>query len=536
MLAAAWHWWTGTGAIAEWVASDGNDEAQTPSHLASLTPFPPLPSEIRDLILMYTVPSPSYAHEARRTRLLLAYSQSDSSARQAAQAETYRHAHLSTWKHANFFLTALRTNPGMSDIVTTVRLGRFAGGTSGDDSTTHTTRHRPAIDGQLHAQHGWWGRDGIVGLVLEQCPNVTELWIAGLSALSLHELSFGQSLRQLYIVETRVSPHSAPCDPLMLPRLDTLHVWRTIFSHQSLAMLLNPITLPCLRTLHLFSIHQSLANERPPPPQVANQAHHTADVRQAATATTHAEAPDEPNSNSLAILTASLAQLTTTGRPGLAINLSPFAMTAPLLSHLALGSYATRIVSMRDLKRCTRVETLDLPLTFVLSLAWHLDQSRDQDDLDLWVRPEGRSLPTDGIGSNFESEWPPDSLIAVRVRDDGQTGFANEQPATTRDIQSALVNVVEWLDGRERTKDVIVTLPMAYSDPELHDDEDEDAPDSHNSNRITEAVEEWPSGRPQNGKLIVWKSGPWDSPDANDAGFNISTCLWRKHVRRRLCM
>ncbi|KAM0791946.1 hypothetical protein ACM66B_004197 [Microbotryomycetes sp. NB124-2] len=542
MLASVWQWWTGsaetTSSSIDASANDNEDDS------APVTPFPTLPSELRDLVLMYTVPAPSYTNERRRRTLLNAYSLFDSSAKRWTTATSYRHAQLPTWRHANSFLQKLSlTSIGMSEIVTSVRLGRFVpvdgGDNDNDDETRGTRRNR-----QLHAQHGWWGRDGIVGLVLKQCPNVRELWVAGLSALSLHELSFGQNLRQLYIVETRISPlasdSTSPFSSLVdfrLPNLDTLHLWRTIFSQESLALLLNPITLPSLKTLHYFSIHQSLATSVVTTTGVRDQAHHTT--------TTRNVQPTRTNANSLAILTASLAQLSPNNdsETQSTIPRNPFSATAPLLVNLTLGSYATKIVSMQDLEACgEKLETLDLPMSFVTSLGWRLNQRRQErdDEHDLWVQRGDEMRFAEGEDDEQQRtrrlDWPPGSLKAVRVRDDGQTGFAtasSETPATQRDIEIALDNVVDWLDKRDRTNDLIVTVPPPACFQDLHD-MDEDAWSDSRFDDIVESVQDWPSKRPENGKLIVWRRGPWDQSNANDAGFCLSSQLWRDHVEHRL--
>ncbi|KAK4049243.1 hypothetical protein OIO90_005532 [Microbotryomycetes sp. JL221] len=544
MLNAAWQWWTGTSPSSSSSSSsrandddeddhdhDNNDNDNDPySDLSAFSPR--LPIELRDFILQLTLEPPTYAFADQRSNRLQAYHSFDKSCYEWSTLEHfYKHVMLSNWTRAIHFINKIKQKDlNFRNLVETVRLGQFAYVEQPFHSTNKDLNKTIRVRSTL-AQHGWWGRPNQqttdthppVASILEWCPNVKELWIAGLSTLNLNELNLGQNLTSLYILETRISPgiilkpnnneddnnlNHDVFSNLCLPNLQLLHVSKTIFSQDALYHLLNPLTLPKLDTLHYLSVHQSLAGTVTRPQQ-QNQSHQVPDTVE-----------------SLNLLTRAMSNQSITSSSSSSSSSFGISSMLPQLKHITLGHWSCKTLSIENLKQTEKLESFDLPFNWISNL----------------------------ILQSKQLNWSGEGLRAIRLRDDELRGFEqhhhhhvddsfrmNRSTRLTKlQIDFALKEIIDWLDHQDRIQDFIITVPRCIEEDTTQDSNEIQSIDTtttiHEKIKIVEEILSWSNlnSTRMNGKLILWKTGPWDQKDSNDAGFNISTEAWRRCVQHRL--
>lgn len=211
--------------------------------------------------------------------------------------------------------------------------------------------------------------------------------------------------------------------------------------------------------------------------------------------------PSLPAAASLSVLTAALG---TGSRQG-----SEFEAIAEQLTHLALGEYATKTLAPSDVLLCSKLETLDVPMTFVKRLA----------------RVPGREVISrlgNVVGIRVRRE-------RVRDRDDGPpprgtgTGeLAQEEASRSRhDEQEAFRNlgVILGDHSHARTRKsafVAVPPPLDQEEPSY-------------------SIREERLGVISGVDLVVVRDGPWDDPDvARDAAFDLGDQIWTDWVRAKV--
>ncbi|GAA5823876.1 hypothetical protein JCM5353_006390 [Sporobolomyces roseus] len=300
--------------------------SSTVPDLSEVEPFPSLPCELVLRILSFSLPAPGYSTSAQRKRQLLDYALFDQDSSRWASFELRKHIHLESPKSATRFLSALTDrDEEWSGVVRTLRFGQS------DPEKSNITASE------------WMYEDAgsFIAQILNKCPNIDELWIAGAKDLQLKSLSEGTKIRKLDLFETRIVPSLPPTPtPFFLPHLQLLHLKAVICTGTTLDDLLSPSSVPNLDTLDFFSVHQSLVSHN----AVRNQQ--------------NPANPAQPNLQQLNTMFANL-RVSSLHEP-------PYLASAPQIKHLSLGPYSTRTLPLSSLQLFTSLESLSIPLQLFL--------------------------------------------------------------------------------------------------------------------------------------------------------------------------
>ncbi|GAA5996358.1 hypothetical protein JCM5350_006832 [Sporobolomyces pararoseus] len=161
-------------------------------------------------------------------------------------------------------------------------------------------------------------------------------------------------LRKLYLFESRIVPTPESASAIFnLPQLQLLHLKAVICTGSTLEQLLSRSSLPSLKILDFFSVHQSLV---------------TPTLRHAPLQHVAGQAP--PNLQQLNNMFAQL-QTPTPSIPAQFHQLPPYTLT-PEIEHLALGPYSTRTLPLTALPLFTSLISLSIPISLFLSSSLEL--------------------------------------------------------------------------------------------------------------------------------------------------------------------
>ncbi|GAA6060766.1 hypothetical protein JCM10212_006746 [Sporobolomyces blumeae] len=413
-----------------------------------------LPRELVFRILSFTLPPPGFSTGLDRRRLLVDYASFDRDFARWATAELRRNVYLATASDAiRFSDVAATTSPESRSVVASIRLGvsdparaTFVNSIWASDKTTK-----------------------VVSDLLRLCPNVEELWIAGVRDLELGVLSNGSNLRKLCLSETRIVPSSRTrYRRLSLPRLRAMHLKAVICTGSSLHDLLDPRCVPELDTLDFLSVHQSVVAH--------NNVRNPRDPAQGA----------QPNLQQLNAMFASLRpRAMSRGDQPVAIG-PPYEAVAPRLRHLALGPHATRTLPASALTLFTSLVTLSLPIRLFLNREVAPDDlsptlrairltnettTRTDDDVDNFrFRNDDLLAGADAASTAlsqraFSSTGLSDGAIDQAPLDVGRVSGSSESLATENGVSAVSV----YVDASSWPPRVLRHLESASSRCDAHD-------------------------------------------------------------------